>query len=155
MQSRIYLLFMAIINSSIYCNTRAHRLCRIYSTKSSLFFGVKSLFEYKPLNFLVVLYISLIITYGQMISLSEREQNATYAHFQNSVWLIIITMGTVGYGDYSPITYLGRFICFSASISGIIISSLLILTLSRYLSMSNGQNKSHITLKRLELRRVL
>ncbi len=47
-------------------------------------------------------------------------------------------MGTVGYGDYSPLTYLGRFISFSAAISGIIISSLLILTLSRYLSMSNG-----------------
>lgn len=44
MQLRIYLLFLSIINSSIYCNTRAHRLCRIYSTKNSLFFGVKSLF---------------------------------------------------------------------------------------------------------------
>ena len=47
-------------------------------------------------------------------------------------------MGTVGYGDYSPKTFLGRAISFSAAISGIIISSLLILTLSRYLSMSNG-----------------
>jgi hypothetical protein len=73
-----------------------------------------------------------------MISLSEREVQEDFANFQNSIWIIIITMGTVGYGDYSPQTYLGRMICFSAAISGIIISSLLILTLSRYLSMSNG-----------------
>lgn len=47
----------------------------------------------------------------------------------------MITMGTVGYGDYSPKTYLGRSLLFLASITGIIVASLLILTLSTYLSM--------------------
>lgn len=47
-------------------------------------------------------------------------------------------MGTVGYGEYSPKTYIGRIITFHAALSGIILSSLLILTLGRYLSMSNG-----------------
>jgi hypothetical protein len=37
-----------------------------------------------------------------MISLSEREVQEDFANFQNSIWIIIITMGTVGYGDYSP-----------------------------------------------------
>jgi len=39
-------------------------------------------------------------------------------------------MGTIGYGDYYPITYLGRIITFAAAITGIIMASLLILTLS-------------------------
>jgi hypothetical protein len=64
-------------------------------------------------------------------------------------------MGTLGYGDYTPATYPGRIISFFAAISGIIISSLLILTLGRYLSMSSGENKAHVTLKRLELRKLL
>jgi len=149
MQLRIYLLFLSIISSSTYCNTRANRLCRIYSTKNNIFFGVKALFEYKPLTFLILLYFSLVISLGQMISLSEREYQEDFWIFENSLWFVIITMGTVGYGDYFPKTYLGRIISFSAAISGIIISSLLILTLSRYLSMSTGENKSHVTLKRL------
>lgn len=64
----------------------------------------------------------------------------------------MITMGTVGYGDVVPKTYLGRAILFFASITGIIISSLLILTLSTYLSMEFSENKAHITLQRLVLR---
>ena len=44
MQLRIYLVFLSIISSSIYCNTRANRLCRIYSTNNNLFFGIKALF---------------------------------------------------------------------------------------------------------------
>lgn len=72
MQLRIYLVFMSIISNSIYCGTRATRLCRIYSAKNNLFFGVKALFEYKPLTFLILLYLCMVITLGQMISLSER-----------------------------------------------------------------------------------
>lgn len=64
----------------------------------------------------------------------------------------MITMGTVGYGDYYPQTYLGRAILFLASITGIIIASLLILTLSTYLSMEMPENKAHITMQRLVLR---
>jgi len=47
-------------------------------------------------------------------------------------------MGTIGYGDYYPTTYLGRIIAFTAAISGIIMASLLILTLSEYLAMNSG-----------------
>lgn len=64
----------------------------------------------------------------------------------------MITMGTVGYGDYFPQTYLGRIILFFASITGIIVASLLILTLSTYLSMQMSENKAHITMHRLVLR---
>ena len=84
------------------------------------------------------MYFSLVISLGQMISLSEGPYQEDFLNLENSLWFIVITMGTVGYGDYSPQTYLGRVISFTAAISGIIISSLLILTLSRYLSMSNG-----------------
>jgi hypothetical protein len=49
--------------------------------------------------------------------------------------MIIITMGTLGYGDYFPKTYPGRGITFLASISGVIMTSLLIITLSRYFTM--------------------
>jgi hypothetical protein len=58
-------------------------------------------------------------------------------------------MGTIGYGDYFPGTYLGRLIAFAAALSGIIWASLLILTLSQYLTMSSKELKSHVTLKRL------
>lgn len=91
-----------------------------------------------------------------MVRLSEQNsKDSGLREFGNSLWCVIITMATVGYGDYYPTTYLGRFILFLASISGIILSSLLILTLSTYLSMQISEIKSHITLQRLKLRESL
>ena len=58
-------------------------------------------------------------------------------------------MPTVGYGDIYPKTKLGRVIVFIASITGVIISSLLIVSLSNYLTMQPNESKSHLTLKRL------
>lgn len=80
-----------------------------------------------------------------MLKLAE-ENNQALQNFGNAVWCIIITMSTVGYGDVYPISYLGRVIAFCAAISGIILASLLILTLSQKLAMNSKESKSHITL---------
>jgi voltage-gated potassium channel len=71
-----------------------------------------------------------------MVRLSEDDvPSSMLGNFANSLWCVMITIGTVGYGDYYPQTYLTRVILFFAAITGIIIASLLILTLSTYLAM--------------------
>lgn len=64
-------------------------------------------------------------------------------------------MGTIGYGDVIPSSYLARVIAFCSAISGIILASLLILTLSQKLAMNCKECKSHVTLERLRLRMQL
>ena len=44
-------------------------------------------------------------------------------------------MGTIGYGDYYPKTFLGRAIIFATALTGVVLSSLLIVSLSAYLQM--------------------
>lgn len=61
--------------------------------------------------------------------------NFGFNNYINCIWCVFITMATVGYGDYFPKTVAGRFVCVFAAISGIIISSLLIVSLSAYLTM--------------------
>jgi hypothetical protein len=129
-------------------------MCRIYNTKNFGSFGAKSFFNTYPLHSLAILYATLVIIYSRMLSLAE-ESNPSFISFEDFVWCTIITMGTIGYGDYYPGTYLGRAIAFAAAISGIIWASLLILTLSQYLTMSSKESKSHVTLKRLALRKLL
>jgi hypothetical protein len=59
-------------------------------------------------------------------------------------------MATVGYGDYYPKTTPGRIVGLISAISGIILSSLLIVSLSAYLTMQGNESKSHLTLIRLQ-----
>lgn len=59
-------------------------------------------------------------------------------------------MATVGYGDYYPKTLPGRFYVLFAAASGIILSSLLIVSLMAYLTMQTNESKSHLTLIRLQ-----
>lgn len=114
---------------------------------------MKCVFNSSPLVSLVLIFISLLYTLSEMVRISEKEvMGSQLGELRNSLWCVMITMGTVGYGDYSPKTYLGRGILFLASVAGIIISSLLILTLSTDLSMQLSQNKAHVTLQRLVLR---
>lgn len=134
-------------------STRANRVCRIYGTTCDNIFGMKCMFNEMPLSALFVIFISLLLVFAEMVRLCEQNsKSSNLGFFGNSLWCVIITMGTVGYGDYYPTTYLGRMILFLASISGIILSSLLILTLSTYLTMQLSETKSHITLQRLKLR---
>ena len=76
-------------------------------------------------------------------------ENTGFENLINCFWCIFITMTTVGYGDYYPKTLLGRLVIFITSISGVILSSLLIVSLSAYLTMQPNQSKSHLTLHRL------
>jgi hypothetical protein len=73
----------------------------------------------------------------------------------NCFWCIFITMATVGYGDFRPSTLFGRIVVVIAAISGILISSLLIVSLSAYLTMQANEMSSHLTLTRLDYQKKL
>jgi hypothetical protein len=71
MLARIYLLYNALIEISIYCTPRAHRMCRIYNSKNSVDFGIKSVFNAFPLTCLLVLFVTLTQILSRMLMLSE------------------------------------------------------------------------------------
>ena len=48
----------------------------------------------------------------------------------NSIWFVMVTMVTIGYGDYIPVTVTGRLISFLLSIWGLLIVYLTALILS-------------------------
>jgi len=58
--------------------------------------------------------------------------------FFNNFYLIVITMTTVGYGDYSPKTYQGKFIIMCTAIWGAFMISLILLTVSSIFQLSQN-----------------
>jgi voltage-gated potassium channel Kch len=73
----------------------------------------------------------------------------------NSVWLTIITMTTVGYGDFYPRTTIGRIIDVVLVIWGIFIVSLMVVVLTNALNMDANESRALIVLNRLEAKKVV
>lgn len=59
--------------------------------------------------------------------------------FATSVWCIIITMLTVGYGDVSPVTSIGKMIAVVAAFTGSALNGLLVATLTSALALSPSE----------------
>ena len=71
------------------------------------------------------------------------------------MWCIIITMSTVGYGDYYPISNLGRVVGILACLWGVFIVSIFVVTLTNLLEFTKQEAKSYEILCKLRYKEEL
>ncbi len=81
--------------------------------------------------------------------LSRRDSFMDHSNYISCIWEAIITMTTVGYGDYYPRTLTGRIIILFCSIYGVTIVSLIVVTLTNLLEMSPEESKAYLLLEKL------
>ena len=74
--------------------------------------------------------------------LDEAGSSKNFDDIVNCVWLVIITMTTVGYGDYFPRTLIGRTLVTMIAIWGNFLLSMLVITLMNTVSMEKPEEKS-------------
>ncbi|KAK3748302.1 hypothetical protein QZH41_007336 [Actinostola sp. cb2023] len=68
----------------------------------------------------ILLAISLVM-FSSLIYYIEKEDNPQFTSIFESFWWCIITMTTVGYGDISPITTLGRIVGALCAVFGVVV----------------------------------
>lgn len=76
---------------------------------------VKSIFNSKGLRFIVYATIGIVLFFGFLFYISEPDVNS----YSDGLWWALVTITTVGYGDITPLTNLGRIIASSLMIMGI------------------------------------
>jgi len=69
---------------------------------------------------------------------SQKSGSNDISDFSNALWLTIITMTTVGYGDYYPRTTFGRVIDVILVVWGTFIVSLMVVVLTNTLNMDQS-----------------
>lgn len=62
-------------------------------------------------------------------------------NMENSMWVVILTMTTVGYGDFYPRTTPGRIVSFFVCVWGVYVVSFTVLALTRILEPSKLEHK--------------
>jgi hypothetical protein len=160
---RCYIIMRASITNTKFSSPRASRLCRIHLCEPNFMYSVKCILKEYPLRALLGMFLMLLYVFGHGLKLSEGvlksiegdSSKMDFTQYTNCFWCVIVTMGTIGYGDYYPRTIPGRLICILAAVAGVILSSLLIVALSDYLTMSPNELKAHICIERLRLQKSL
>ncbi len=98
----------------------------------------------------ILLIILITIIASILIEIFESNQNKAFSTFWDSVWWVIVTITTVGYGDKIPLTPLGKLIGALIMFIGIALLSVVTATVSSILvtrKIKEGKGLQEIKLK--------
>jgi voltage-gated potassium channel len=95
---------------------RALRLLRIFRIfklthflSEMQFLGVAIKGSLRKISIFMLVVLTLVIILGSMMYLIERRENG-FTSIPESIYWAIVTITTVGYGDISPVTPMGKFV---------------------------------------------
>ena len=90
---------------------------------------------------LAIAAFSIIFVGGFGVYLAEHAHpDANITQFGDAVWWAVVTLATVGYGDYYPVTAVGRIIAIFMMISGVGIFALMVATFAGEDCRKQSQN---------------
>lgn len=106
-------------------------------TEASFMFSVKALMKKKPYTVLIVSLFLSVGLFGFTLRIFERPLSTAsgqnFNAISNSFWLTLITMTTVGYGDFFPKSNIGRLVGIIIAFWGVLFVSLFVVTLTNLL----------------------
>ncbi|ULT92844.1 hypothetical protein L3Y34_010140 [Caenorhabditis briggsae] len=104
-------------------------------------FVIKTMMADHPLRVLIVFTLSYWMCMSWMFTQCERYdgQLDVEHYYLNSMWFIMVTFMSIGYGDIVPNTYCGRCLSITTGIVGAGVSSALIAIISRKLELSRAE----------------
>jgi Ion channel/Calcium-activated SK potassium channel len=145
---RFYLVSKLFSHYTKWTSIHSKGVCEEHGAEASSIFAIRATLVEKPFHVLVPLILVSVVIFSVAVRIFERGYLTTvnssqdYSYIWNSMWLVMLTMTTVGYGDYFPRTHLGRFTLVIACFWGIFIISLMIVTMTSFISFTNEEAKS-------------
>ncbi len=137
--TRMYFVMRFYLFSSNYMKPESSRICKSYYFETNLDFSLKALIKSKPLFLFVFISFSFIFFFSLSIQIFEREIQDPFNNYLTSVYYVLVTMATLGYGDLSAKTNEGRVIGMMACIFGVFLMSMIIISVNNFLGMSKGE----------------
>ena len=154
-----YLLGLLLFRTA-FGTSRSGRVTSMFGCTISLRFIIKCILKQKPLSALTTLLLYGVLFFGFLIMVAESPIDKVVLHdikfsYQNSCWLVIITMTTVGYGDINPMTEIGKLVIIFISLFGIVVVSLMVVIISKELEFSGPEGNAYTVLRKLQYKEQL
>ena len=157
--ARTYLIIRWVLQLSFFTDPRSQRVCSLNGCEANQLFAMKALLKNKPYTVLSVTMVISAIQLGYCLRVFERPLSTVsgqdYNLFYNAIWNVIITMTTVGYGDFYPKSNPGRLIGIIIAFWGVFIVSLFVISLTNLLNIKGGELKAFELHQRLQAKEDL
>lgn len=148
--TKLYILFRVFLNYTQWASPRSIRICQLNGFTPGFLYALKCYNRSKPVLFLLTTFFLALIVLAFSVQNFERQLKDHSRSpvkfgdsFWNSVWCMVITMTTVGYGEIFPVTIMGRIFTIIACIWGIFFIAMTIVTITRMISMTPEEEKSY------------
>lgn len=160
MSIRLFVVINIILKNLSYSSVRMNRILKISNIEESVLFIVKCLIKKRPYQFFAVCLIGSMLIFTYAIRICElplvvKLDNSSFQSYITTLWMIMITMTTVGYGDYNPKTIPGRSLGFILSIWGVFLLSMIVIILFNSLELSFEEKQALLIFNRLETKKPL
>ena len=148
---KCYVIIRVYSYYSKYLTQSAKSLCNNANTNNNIHFALKCELKSRPFTMLFIIFFSSILLFGFSLRTFEYfliEKGFEYGNYSgqgndqdklkdliNSIWLIIVTMTTVGYGDFYPNENYGRIICLMSYLIGCLSVSLTVVALAKLIQL--------------------
>jgi len=123
-------------------------------SSASYNFAIKSLMKAKPYSVLTISLLISVAHQGYCLRIFERplseDSGQNFDSLINTTWNVLVTMTTVGYGDFFPKTNLGRIIGIVIAFWGQFSISLFVVSLSTMLEFDSGELRAFQLGRRLD-----
>ena len=154
MLCRIYLTWRVFEHYSSWNDENAEEICNSCLCEGGVKFAIKAELKERPYTIVICVLFFSIMIFGIGLRTAERPfmqvSGKDWDFVWNGMWCIIITMATVGYGDFYPITHLGRSIDVIACFWGTFLISLMVLSLSISSELTPQEHKAYDIIKKKE-----
>jgi hypothetical protein len=153
---RFYLVLRLFEHYTKWSTRRAEMICEEFGCEADTIFALKAVLKERPLIILGFFISSTIIICGVAARQYERpyadsNQNISqdYNYIWNCMWMIVLAMTTVGYGDFYPRTHMGRCFVVIAVMCGVFLISLIVVTMTISSQFTSTEAKAYSLLSRL------
>jgi hypothetical protein len=129
-------------------------ICKKFHFNTNALFSIKSLLQETPLLIYPIVSLCFLFIFTFCIRAFERGvtlASQDYNNYFNALWYVLITMSTVGYGDFSVRTNEARVVAMCACIFGSFLTSLLLLSLTNYFNHTKSEIFMFRLLERVEM----
>lgn len=141
MAFRLFYIFRSYFNYSEYTDPYSKKLCQQYGFNANLRFAFKAKMEKEPSKTVFFITTLMVIFYAYILRIFELpyfrildQSNDLYRamddHF-TAVYISIVTMTTVGYGDIAPCTTPGRVVAIQIALTGSFLMAMVLETVTQ------------------------